>query len=145
MAYCSLIVRIVKIPIIAIFTKYDQLVTQFWRQDKEPGKPEQKRSDDAERNALDSFNHSVKELQEEWGKSLTIPCVKVSTADTNAQRLFNSPPRSPSIDTPHITEMLIDLANETRSRLHEVGDKLRVLWVAAQQVNARQKVEVSIR
>ena len=87
-----LIVRIVNIPIIAIFTKYDQLVTQFWRQDREPGKSEQKRSDDAERNALDSFNRSVKELQEEWGNSLTIPCVRVSTADINAQRLFVSPP-----------------------------------------------------
>ncbi len=49
------------------------------------------------------------------------------------------------IDTTHITETLIDLTNETRSRLHEVEDKLWVLWVAAQQVNARQKVEVSIR
>jgi hypothetical protein len=47
--------------------------------------------------------------------------------------------------TPPISETLIDLTNETRSRLHEIGDKLRVLWVAAQQVNARQKVEVSIR
>jgi hypothetical protein len=31
---------------------------------------------------------------------------------------------SPSIDTTHITETLIDLTNETRSRLHEIGDKL---------------------
>ncbi len=29
--------------------------------------------------------------------------------------------------------------------LHEVGDELRVLWVSAQQVNVRQKVEFSIR
>jgi hypothetical protein len=123
-------------------------VTQFWRQDNQPGKSKQQRVDDAERNASDSFDRSVKELQEEWVKSptdLSIPCVKVSTVDTNEQSLFISPPRSPSIDTTHITETLIDLTNETRSRLHEVENKLRVLWVAAQQVNAQQKVEVSIR
>jgi hypothetical protein len=123
-------------------------VTQFWRQDNQPGKSKQKRDDDAERNASDSFDRSVKELEEEWVKSptdLSIPCVKVSTVDTNKQSLFISPPRSPSIDTTHITETLIDLTNETRSRLHEVENKLRVLWVAAQQVNAQQKVEVSIR
>jgi hypothetical protein len=117
-------------------------VTQYWRQDNQP---EPKRNDDAERNASDSFDRSVKELQEEWVKSpkdLSIPCVKVSTT---AQSLFSSPPSSPSIDTTHIAETLIDLTNETRSRLHEVEDKLRVLWVAAQQVNAQQKVEVSIR
>ena len=94
---------------------------------------------------MDSFNHSVKELQEEWGKSLTIPCVKVSTNDINAQGLFISPFWLPSIDITHITEMLIDLTNETHSRLYEVGDKLQVLWVAAQLVNAPQKVKVSIR
>lgn len=123
-------------------------MTQFWRQDNQPGKSKQQRVDDAERNASDSFDRSVKELQEEWVKSptdLSIPCVKVSTVDTNEQSLFISPPRSPSIDTTHITETLIDLTNETRSRLHEVENKLRVLWVAAQQVNAQQKVEVSIR
>ena len=120
-------------------------MTQFWRQDNQPGKSKQKRDDDAERNALESFDRSVNELQEEWVKSstdLSIPCVKVSTT---AQSLFISPPSSPSIDATHITETLIDLTNETRSKLHEVEDKLRVLWVAAQQVNAQQKVEVSIR
>lgn len=83
--------------------------------------------DDAERNASGFFDCSVKELQEKSPTNLPIA------------------PWSPSIDTIHITETLIDLTNETRNRLHEVEDKLRVLWVTAQQVNAQQKVEVSIR
>jgi len=120
------------------------LVTQFWRQGNRPGKSEQERNDDAERSASDSFDSSVKELQEEWAKSrtnLSIPCVKVSTIDHSAGRLFISPLRSLSINAAHITETLIDLTNKTRSMLHEV----EVLWVTAQQVNARQKVDVSIR
>jgi hypothetical protein len=118
-------------------------VTEFWRQDNQPGKSKQKRGDDAERNASNSFDRSVKELQEEWVQS-PIPCVKVST-DNNAQSLFISPPPSPSIDTTHTTETLIELTNQTRKRLHKVEDKLQVLWVTAQQVNAQQKVEVSVR
>ncbi len=117
-------------------------MTEFWRQDKEPGKSKQKRDDDADKNASDFFDRSVRELQG-LVKSLidlSIPCVKVSTTDINAPRLFISPLPSLSIDATHITETLIDLTNGTCSR-----DKLRVLWVAAQQVNARQKVEVSIR
>ncbi len=122
-------------------------MTEFWRQDKEPGKSKQKRDDDADKNASDFFDRSVRELQG-LVKSLidlSIPCVKVSTTDINAPRLFISPLPSLSIDATHISETLIDLTNETRSRLHDIEDKLRVLWVAAQQVNARQKVEVSIR
>ena len=140
-------VYIVKIPIVAVFTKYDVLVTQFWRQDSQPGKSEQQRNVDAERSASDSFDSSVNELREEWRKSrtdLSIPCVKVST-DSSAGRLFISPLRSLSINATHITETLIDLTNETRGMLHEVEDKLHVLWATAQQVNAQQKVDVSIR
>ncbi|KIM38994.1 hypothetical protein M413DRAFT_233981 [Hebeloma cylindrosporum] len=70
------------------------------------------------------------ELQKAWVKLSTdpsIPCIKVSTKTSkNAQ------------------QMLIDLTDETHSRLHDIEDKLRVLWAAAQQVNPRQKVEVSI-
>ena len=74
---------VVMIPIIAVFTKYDLLVTHFFREDPAKSKP------DAERNASDSLDNSVNELQGEWVKLLTdtesrptdlrIPCVKVST------------------------------------------------------------------
>lgn len=107
------------IPLIAVFTKYDRLVIQFLIQDSQP-------RDDAERNASGFFDCSVKELQEKSPTNLPIACVKVSTTDINLRKT------------------LIDLTNETRNRLHEVEDKLRVLWVTAQQVNAQQKVEVSI-
>jgi len=42
-------------------------------------------------------------------------------------------------------EMFIDLRKVTRERLQDVELELQVLWVAAQRVNAHQKVEVSIR
>jgi len=130
----------VNIPTIAVFTKYDLLVTQFWRQDNQPWKSKR---GDAEKNASDSFDRFVKELQKLT--DLSLPCVKVSTTDINARRLFISPLPSLSIDTTHITEMLIDLVNETYSMLHGVEDKLSVFWVAAQQIDVRQKVEVCIR
>ena len=74
---------------------------EFWRQDNQSGKSKQKRDGDAEKSASDSFESSVKELQEEWVKSstdLSISCVKVTTTDHNARRLFISPFRSLSID-----------------------------------------------
>jgi len=43
------------------------------------------------------------------------------------------------------TEMFVELTKVTRERLQDVEHELQVLWVAAQRVNARQKVEVSIR
>jgi len=110
---------VVKIPIIAIFTKYDLLVNQFFAKDQGT----------AQEKALSSFSCSVKELQEGWGNSSTtplIPCVKVSMKEPD-------------------TEMFIDLTKVTRERLQDVEVELQVLWVAAQRVNARQKVEVSIR
>ena len=81
---------VVNIPIITVFTKYDQLVNQFFRIDPAT----------AEKNALSSFDLSVKELQEEWkklptdpksGKSLTdlpIPYVEVSTKGPSQECSF---------------------------------------------------------
>jgi len=92
MAYPRFITCVVNIPIIAVFTKYDQLVTQFWRKDKRPGKSNQEKDDDAERNASDSFARSVKQLQEDWAKlseeNISIPCVKISTTGPNATSQF---------------------------------------------------------
>jgi hypothetical protein len=81
---------VVNIPIIVVFTKYDQLVNQFFRKDAAT----------AEENALASFDRSAEELQEEWkklptdpesGKSLidlSIPYVKVSTEGPSEERAF---------------------------------------------------------
>jgi replicative DNA helicase len=71
--------------------------------------------------------------------------VQVSTKDTSAKGLSISLLQLFSINATYITETLIDLAKITRDKLKDVERELEVLWVAAQQVNARQKVEVSIR
>jgi len=71
------------IPIIAVFTKYDLLINQFFQED--PATAEEK--------ALAFFDHSVKVLQEELVRlsiDLLVPCVKVSTEETNTkQTLIN--------------------------------------------------------
>jgi len=95
-----------------------------------------------------SFDLSVKDLHLELARlsiDLSIPCVKVSTEDTSAKRLYVSLLQLLPINATHITETLIDLTKFTRDKLTDVERELEVLWVAAQQVNARQKVEVSIR
>ena len=87
-------------------------------------------------------------MQEELARlsiDSTIPCVKVSTKETSAKRLSIPLIQLFSINATYITETLIDLTNFTRDKLQDVERKLEVLWVAAQQVNARQKVEISIR
>jgi len=129
---------VVNIPIIGVFTKYDLLINQFYQ-----GNPET-----AEEEASASFDRSVKELQKDLVRlsiDLSIPCVKVSTKETSAKGLPISLLQLFYINTTYITETLINLAHITRNRLKDVERELEVLWVAAQQVNARQKVEVSIR
>ena len=64
---------------------------------------------------------------------------------TSAKRLYIPLFQLFSINVTHITETLISLTKFTWDKLQDVERELAVLWVAAQQVNARQKVEVSIR
>ncbi|KAG6804978.1 hypothetical protein H0H92_001333 [Tricholoma furcatifolium] len=83
----------------------------------------------AEQKASESFSRSVQQLNAASPDDLSIPSVKVSIME----------------DSTHVSESLTNLTNVTRKRLQDVEEKLKVLWVAAQQVNARQKVDVSIR
>ena len=79
-AWSSTYHRIVNIPIVGVFTKYDLLINQYYQGDPET----------AEQNALASFDRSVKDLQEDIVRlsiNLSIPCVKVSTEGTSAKRL----------------------------------------------------------
>ena len=79
-AWSSAYHRIVNIPIIGVFTKYDLLINQFYQ-----GNP-----DTAEEKASASFDRSVKDLQQDLVKlsiDLSIPCVKVSTKETSAKGL----------------------------------------------------------
>ena len=41
--------------------------------------------------------------------------------------------------------MLVELTEVTRDNLRDVEGSLWALWATAQQINARQKVELSIR
>ncbi|KAG6821758.1 hypothetical protein H0H92_001004, partial [Tricholoma furcatifolium] len=82
----------------------------------------------AEQKASESFSRSVQQLNAASPDDLSIPSVKVSIME----------------DSTHVSESLTNLTNVTRKRLQDVEEKLKVLWVAAQQVNARQKVDVSI-
>ena len=42
-------------------------------------------------------------------------------------------------------KMLVKLTQVTQDNLQDVKGSLRALWATAQQINARQKVELSIR
>ena len=45
----------------------------------------------------------------------------------------------------HAGAMLVELTKVTRDNLRNVEGSLWALWATAQQINARQKVELSIR
>ena len=71
--------------------------------------------------------------------------MRTSQNDSNQRGLFISLILSLSIDATLITEKLIELTNVTRTMLHDVEGELWIPWATAQQVSARQKVELSIR
>jgi hypothetical protein len=137
-----LIAAVGKIPIIAVFTKYDRLIAQFFKDDAATSKPESGRRDNAQQKASKSFDGLVKKVK---AVDPSIPCVKVSTKDPKANGVFVSLFQPLSLSTTHITDLLINLTKVTRKRLQGIEKELQVLWVAAQQVNAHQKVDVSIR
>lgn len=148
---CRFIKFVVNIPIIAVFTKYDQLVTHF-RQEHDPLTA----TESAEEKAAAYFNESaVMALQDnlkDLKLDLSIPCVQVAVNWNRSAKclsvsllqyllllLTNNNNQDPYQET------LINLTKFTRNILQPVEHKLQVLWVAAQQVNALQKVEGSIR
>ncbi|KAG6824529.1 hypothetical protein H0H92_006590, partial [Tricholoma furcatifolium] len=129
------------IPIIAVFTKYDDLVKQCFKEETATSTEEKLLN--AEQKASESFRHSVKQLdsQTESLVELSIPSVKVSVVYKKGQLISLQQSHSPDATS---SDSLTNLTNVTRTRLQDVEEKLKVLWVAAQQVNARHKVDVSI-
>lgn len=124
----------VNIPIITVFTKYDVLVNQFLIKER-PTKPKPERLANSERKASESLHSSGEKLQNIWkglsSTKLPIAWVKMSISkDTDAKL---------------IREMLISLTNVTREKLRDVEGELWIPWATAQQVNARQKVALSIQ
>jgi hypothetical protein len=54
--------------------------------------------------------------------------------------------KSGSFDVAATAEkMLLELTEVTRDHLRDVGGSLWIVWASAQQINSRQKVELSIR
>ncbi|PPQ81511.1 hypothetical protein CVT26_010898 [Gymnopilus dilepis] len=115
-----------KIPIIGILTKYDLLINQFLR--KKP------KVDNPEEAASKSFDSSVEKLQRVWRELSSagspMACVRMSISDNTDRKATR--------------EMLTILTNVTRAELRHVEGELWIPWAAAQQINARQKVELSI-
>ncbi|KAJ3556348.1 hypothetical protein NP233_g11999 [Leucocoprinus birnbaumii] len=107
-----------KIPIVAVFTKYDLLENQFFM----PGKAKKGTAASPEQQALEAYEGSVEELQ----AASNCVTVRISMKDRN------------------LRDMLIKLANVTRGLLHEVEGQLWITWVTAQQASAQQKVDLSI-
>lgn len=125
----------VNIPIITVFTKFDLLVNQFLMKDKSKT-PMPLKLANSERKASESLDSSGKKLQDIWkslqSTNLPIAWVKMSISTKNT-------------DSKLIREMLISLTNVTREKLRDVEGELWIPWVTAQQVNARQKVMLSIQ
>ena len=76
-------------------------------------------------------------------------CSRVSD-ETSAERVWrfvnyicNQPVSSKIAGTAEA--MLVELTQVTRNNLRNVEGSLWALWAATQQINARQKVELSIR
>ncbi|KDR81245.1 hypothetical protein GALMADRAFT_116266 [Galerina marginata CBS 339.88] len=114
------------IPAIAVFTKYDMLVNEYYQEALKSKVPDTDIDRISEEYAEISFNSRIKDFQ-----SLTlVPCVKVSTDDDypEAERL----------------KTLRELVDITRQQLLGVEGDLYVLWATAQQVSAHQKVQRSI-
>lgn len=124
----------VNIPIIAVFTKYDVLINQFLMKDRS-AKPKLERLANSEIKASESLNSSGDKLHGIWKRlsstELPMAWVKMSISKDTDNKL--------------IREMLISLTNVTRSKLRDVEGELWIPWATAQQVNARQKVELSIQ
>ena len=125
----------VKIPIITVFTKYDVLISQFMLQDKAK-RPKAEKITYAEGKASESLRVSAEKLKDAWTElsSAELPpmaWVKMAISKNTEVKL--------------IKEMLDNLANVTRDKLRDVEGELWIPWAMAQQVNARQKVVLSIQ
>ena len=97
-AWSSAYHYVVHIPIIAVYTKYDLLVNQFFQDNPAS----------AEARASDSFDHSVKVMQDEPPRleiGPSIPCVNVSLEETSAKSLYIPLLQLFSTNATHITEI----------------------------------------
>ena len=124
----------VKIPVIVVFTKFDILVVEHFRV---CGHIDSlcERKVEATNRALRAFNERAEELRVKFN----VPFVPVSTKGEGG--LFIIIVCSSKLTaTPGV-----ELTKVTRENLRDIEGSLWALWATAQQINARQKVELSIR
>lgn len=127
----------VNIPVIVVFTKYDLLVLEHF-QASSGISPLPVRKVEAEKCAAKAFNEVTNQLK--------VPFVAVSTKKEFRGQLILSLKFLIPFNTASTTgTTLLELTQVTRDHLRDVAGSLWALWVTAQQINARQKVELSIR
>lgn len=123
-----------KIPIIAVYTKYDLLVKQFYK-DEHASKTKEERLSSANKKAAVDFERAVEGLQEVWRGShksqpadQPLSCIKVLIQEKwhDDKGLFVSLLLLRFIDAIHnIEKMLSDLMAVTQEKLHPVERELQ--------------------
>jgi len=110
-----------KIPVIVVFTKYDLLVVEHFRECSHISSMHERIAEASNRAAF-AFS--------EYTKKLEVSFAPVSTRK-DVQKEYGA-------------LMLVKLTRVTRNNLRDVEGSLWALWATAQQINARQKIELSI-
>jgi len=131
-----------QIPVIAVFTKFDLLVSQHIRQARKHNNSEPATQKTPQRNAEEDFERSIKGFL----STEKVPYVGISTK-TSLSPLLSLTFKVQGVILTHLDYLhtLRKLTEVTRQSLHDVEGDLWLPWAAAQQINARQKVEQSIR
>lgn len=118
--------KAINIPIIIVFTKYDRLIAEYYI-GGDKNLPPEKRDAEAKEKASERLKVIEREISERHPSVSISECGNATSSETLGK------------------ELLIKLTTVTRQKLQDVEVKLQVLWVAAQQVNAYQKIETCIR
>jgi hypothetical protein len=133
----------VKVTVIVVFTKYDMLFNQHYKELRKSGNSRSEIQAAAENNAAADLEKHIVGLHRSI--QARVECVKVSTdkkyprlCHSSAIKLRLTMSRSGRFD------MLKELTTVTRKCLHDVEGDLWTPWAAAQQINAEQKVNFSI-
>ena len=136
--HISLIFAEVKIPVIVVFTKFDLLFVEQFRACSHILSPADRK--------VEAINRAKRALT----NGLKVPFAPVSTLKEAQKDYGGLLIKSVTILFPFniaaiAGTMLINLTKVTRENLRDVEGSLWALWATAQQINARQKVELSIR
>ena len=124
-----------------MLTKYDYLVVEHFRACSHISSPRERKVEAINR-AQSAFRNFTKDLK--------IPFASVSTQKEALKEYGGLLIRSVTSSIPFkiaatAGSMLVNLTKVTRENLRDVEGSLWALWATAQQINARQKVELSIR